>query len=340
MRAPVAPMAAAAVADLPPGPGWVFEPKFDGFRALAFCDRAGVVLQSRQQRRLDAAFPDVAAALAPLADEAAVLDGELVVWRSGRCDFRALQDRLRSGLVRVRELATAAPASYVVFDLLAHRGVDLRGKPYRKRRRRLEKLLARGLVPGLVLAPTTPDAAVARTWLDGFTSSGIEGVVAKRLDQPYRPGVRGWQKLRARLTGEAVVGGVLGPVDAPQVLIVGRYDAHGQLHVAGRTLDLGPTAQTAVCRVLHAHPGPGHPWPATLSRSHYGRRPADPLRYTRVHPEVIMGISGRRPAATVPGRPRLPRDGQGAVRGRGARRRETTKVLSTAPAPLSLTSNS
>ena len=127
----MAPMAAATVRALPVGPGCVFEPKFDGFRALAFCAPGAVVLQSRQQRPLTAAFPDVAAALAPFGDDGAVLDGEIVVWRAGRLDFAALQDRLRSGPARVRDLATAAPAAYVVFDLLASDGEDLRDRPYR-----------------------------------------------------------------------------------------------------------------------------------------------------------------------------------------------------------------
>jgi ATP-dependent DNA ligase len=104
----------------------------------------------------------------------------------------------------------------------------------------LEELLARRLPPGLVLTPTTTDPQDARTWLLGHTASGIEGVVAKRVDQPYRPGVRGWQKLRTRLTAEAVIGGVIGPIKAPKVLLLGRPDTHGQLHLAGRTTELTP----------------------------------------------------------------------------------------------------
>src|SRR3954464_8026980 len=123
-------MAAKTVAQLPVGPGWSFEPKYDGFRALAFRDDQGVHLQSRQLRNLTASFPDVAAAVAQLDD--VVLDGELVVWRAGRFDFAALQDRLRSGRTRVRGLVTAAPAAYIVFDLLARNGKDLRGQPYWK----------------------------------------------------------------------------------------------------------------------------------------------------------------------------------------------------------------
>src|SRR5215208_2214632 len=111
-------MAAKTVERLPTGAGWSYEPKYDGYRALAFRDRGGVHLQSRQLRDLTAGFPDVAAAVARLDD--VVLDGELVVWRAGRFDFAALQDRLRSGRARVGNLVTAAPAAYIVFDLLAH----------------------------------------------------------------------------------------------------------------------------------------------------------------------------------------------------------------------------
>jgi ATP-dependent DNA ligase len=128
-------MAAKTVGQLPIGAGWSYEPKFDGFRALAFRDRSGVQLQSRQLRDLTAGFPDVAAAVARLGD--VVLDGELVVWRAGRFDFAALQDRLRSGRTRVHGLVTASPAAYIVFDLLARNGKDLRGRPYWKRRRKL-----------------------------------------------------------------------------------------------------------------------------------------------------------------------------------------------------------
>jgi ATP-dependent DNA ligase len=296
--APVAPMAAAKVTRLPTGPGWVYEPKFDGFRALAFVERGGVVLQSRQQRSLTDAFPDITATLTGLrglgkgglGKSGVVLDGELVIWRAGRLDFAALQDRLRSGPARVRDLAAAAPAAYVVFDLLAHRGTNLREHPYAERRATLEKLLTKGLPPGVVLTPTTTDPAVALAWLGGHSSSGIEGVVAKRADHPYRPGVRGWQKLRARLTAEAVIAGVLGPVHTPRVLLLGHPDRHGNLQVAGRTTDLTPATATAVGAVLQPHSGSGHPWPGLLPRSGWGRGPAEPLAYTQVRPEVVVEL--------------------------------------------------
>jgi ATP-dependent DNA ligase len=288
-------MIAKSVTSLPVGSGWAFEPKFDGYRVLAFhspvaaAAQRGVVLQSRQQRMLTAHFPDIAAAVATL-DRDVVLDGEVVIWRAGRLDFGALQDRVRSGPTRARSLAVELPAAYVVFDLLALDRTDLRDQPYQQRRSRLETLLNRRLPPGLVLTPTTTDPAVARTWLLGHTTSGIEGVVAKRLDQPYRGGVRGWQKLRTRLTAEAVVGGVIGPLDVPKVLLLGRYDAHGTLHLAGRTTELAPTASAAVAAVVEPHNGPGHPWPEVLPSTRWGR-PGPPTVYTQVRPSVVVEVT-------------------------------------------------
>jgi ATP-dependent DNA ligase len=279
---PLPPMAAKAVTALPAGPGWSYEPKYDGFRALAFAGPAGVALQSRQLRSLTPAFPDVAAAVDRLGD--VVLDGELVVWRAGRFDFAALQDRLRSGPARVRDLIAAAPATYVVFDLVAKDGRDLRDRPYRKRRRKLEKLLARGLPPGLVVTPATTDVAVARTWMLGHTDTGLEGVVAKRVDQRYRPGRRAWQKLRTRVSAEAIVGGITGPVDAPHELILGRYHG-GRLRIAGRSTPLHPTTSTTIGALLQAGT---HSWPTTLPAHRWGAPRVD---YIRVCPDVVVEVS-------------------------------------------------
>jgi ATP-dependent DNA ligase len=282
-------MLARTVPTLPAGSGWAFEPKFDGYRVLAFRNRAGVELQSRQQRMLTAHFPDVAAAITGLSDEV-VLDGELVIWNAGRFDFAALQDRLRSGPRRAHTLAATTPAAYVLFDLLAHGRTDLRGQPYQYRREMLEALLGRGLPAGLVLTPSTTDPAVARSWLTGHGHTGIEGVVAKRLDQAYRPGVRGWQKLRTRLTAEAVVGGVIGPLDAPRVLLLGRHDHHGQFHHVGRTTELRPAGQAAVVALLRPHTGSGHPWPNPMPSTRWGR-PGPPTRFTPVRTQLVVELT-------------------------------------------------
>jgi ATP-dependent DNA ligase len=280
---PLRPTDLQPVTQLPAGPGWSFEPKYDGFRALAFAQAPGVLLQSRQLRDLTPAFPDVAAAVAHLGREV-VLDGELVVWRGGRFDFTALQDRLRSGRARSRGLVAAAPAAYIVFDLLARDGVALLDRPYAKRRRKLEKLAARGLPDGLVLTPATTDAAVARTWMLGHTHTGIEGVVAKRLNQPYRPGQRAWQKLRTRVTAEAIVGGITGCVDAPQDLVLGRYQ-QGRLRIAGRTTALQPATSTRIGQLLEQD---DHDWPEKLPAHSWG---TPRTAYTRVRPDLVVEVS-------------------------------------------------
>ena len=214
----------------------------------------------------------------------------MVIWQAGRFDFAALQDRLRAGPRRAHSLAAVIPAAYVVFDLLAVGRTDLRGRPYTERRAALETLLGRGLPAGLVLTPSTIDPGVARSWLGGHGSSGIEGVVAKRLDQSYRPGIRGWQKLRTRLTAEAIVGGVIGPPDAPRVLLLGRHDPDGGLHLVRRTTELTLAGRAAVAAVLRPHGGAGHPWPNPLPSTRWGR-PGPPTTYTPVTPEVVVELT-------------------------------------------------
>jgi ATP-dependent DNA ligase len=181
---------------------WSYEAKFDGFRCLAHRRADRVALQSRQQRPLTRYFPEIVAALEQL-DTAVVLDGELVLWREGRLDFAGLQQRVHPADARARQLSLASAASFVVFDVLALDHLDVRPLPYRARRALLEDLLGRQLPHGLVLMPATTDPAVARAWLTNHSAAGIEGVVAKRRDQPYRAGGRTWRKIRTRLTAEA-----------------------------------------------------------------------------------------------------------------------------------------
>jgi ATP-dependent DNA ligase len=161
-----------------------------------------VALQSRQQRPLGRYFPEIVDAVAEL-DCDAVLDGELVVWNAGHLDFAALQHRLHPSARRAARLAVALPACFVVFDLLARSGVDLRARPYRARRRTLEKLLDRHLPDRVTPMPMTTDLAAAQLWMVDHCAAGIEGVVAKRLGQAYRPGGRTWRKVRTRMTAEA-----------------------------------------------------------------------------------------------------------------------------------------
>ena len=181
------------------------------------------------------------------------------------------------------------PAAFVVFDLLARDGVDRRGLSYRKRRKKLEKLLGRQLPDGLVLMPMSTDRAVAAQWMVGHTASGIEGVVAKKLDSTYNPRRRPWQKVRARRTAEAVVGGVLGTLDRPDALVLGRPDPAGRLRIAGRTTPLAAVHRRELLHVLRPYAG-AHPWPALIPSSRFGQRPSQPVEYVQVEPTVVVEV--------------------------------------------------
>ncbi|HEV3363352.1 MAG TPA: ATP-dependent DNA ligase, partial [Acidimicrobiia bacterium] len=211
-------------------------------------------------------------------------------WNEGRIDFAALQRRLHPSHTRAQQLAAATPAAYVVFDILALAGTDVRSKHYADRRALLDDLLGRQLPHGLVLMPMTTDLAVARAWMLDHTSSGVEGVVLKHLAHAYRPGGgRPWLKIRTRLTAEAVVGGVIGSLDRPEALILGRPDAHGRLRVAGRTGRLSPAARTEIADLL-TPATVGHPWPTTIPSSWFGQLPSKPIDYRPVVPDRVVEL--------------------------------------------------
>jgi ATP-dependent DNA ligase len=287
---PVQPVKPTTSVELPVGkPGeWHYEPKFDGFRCVAFRRAQRVRLQSRQQRGLTRYFPEIASAVGAL-DVDVVVDGELVLWLRGRLDFAALQQRIHPAESRAQALARLMPASYVIFDVLDVAGQDLRLRPYVERRARLEDLLGRQLPLGLVLMPVSDDPAVAQQWLINHSAAGIEGVVAKRSHQSYRPGKTKWYKIRTRVTAEAVVGGVLGSINQPDALVVGLPDQSGRLRIAGRTTALPPALRHELPDLLVAAGGT-HPWPEVIPSSRFGQRPSQPVDYTRVEPSLVVEL--------------------------------------------------
>lgn len=234
---PIEPMLAKIADELPPEGGFLYEPKWDGFRALVFRHGDEVYLQSRDLRPLNRYFPELERALAQALPRGCVLDGEIVVVGDKGLDFDALQQRLHPAASRVAKLAQATPASFVAFDLLAAGGRSTMELPQAERRVRLERLLASIAAP-VHLTPVTRDRAVAEDWLQRFEGAGLDGVIAKPDSLPYQPGKRAMYKIKHSRTADCVVAGFRwyrDQEDAVGSLLLGLYDDAGVLHHVGVT---------------------------------------------------------------------------------------------------------
>ncbi|WP_229925604.1 ATP-dependent DNA ligase [Streptomyces longispororuber] len=272
-------------------PGHAAEIKWDGFRAGLSLDARQVVLRSRNGTQMAPAFPEIVAAAAQLPD-ASALDGELIVWESGRLAFERLQDRLRRRGAAAARAAEQWPAHFVAFDLLRLSGTSTTGWSYRRRRAALEQVFAdRGLGAPWALCPSTTDPAMVREWLTWTTATGLEGVLFKPLDSLYRPGVRGvWKKYKPRETTEALVGAVTGSAAAPRTLLLGCYDKDGCLHYTGRTTTLSHAAGQSVAAYLTpASDRDGHPWAGWSFSAGWGS--TRQLEAVLVEPELAVEVS-------------------------------------------------
>lgn len=231
---PVAPMLAKATSTLPEGGDICYEPKWDGFRAIVFRAGDDVEIGSRNERPLTRYFPELLDPIRAQLPERVVLDGEVVVATASGLDFEALQLRIHPAESRVRRLSVEIPASFVAFDLVALGDADARPLPLRERWAMLSGAMT-GVEPPLFLSPTTQDADVARDWFTRFEGAGLDGVVAKRLDTPYRENERVHAKVKHARTADCVVagfrwhksGGIIGS------LLLGLYDDEGDLHNIG-----------------------------------------------------------------------------------------------------------
>ncbi|MDP9440792.1 MAG: ATP-dependent DNA ligase [Actinomycetota bacterium] len=231
---PVAPMLTKPAKELPVGEGFAYEPKWDGFRCIVFRSGDEVVLGSRNERPLTRYFPELADPIREQLPDKVVLDGEIVIATPGGLDFDALQLRLHPAESRVRKLAAETPASFVAFDLLALGDTDARPLPLAERWRVLTDVMGQ-VDPPLYLTPSTRDPALAREWFQRFEGAGLDGVVAKWLDLPYRENERVHVKVKHDRTADCVVagfrwhksGGVVGS------LLLGLFDAHSTLHHVG-----------------------------------------------------------------------------------------------------------
>jgi ATP-dependent DNA ligase len=263
---PVEPMLAKLAEELPAGGPFLFEPKWDGFRAIVFRAGSEVYIQSRDLRPLDRYFPELHATCLDALPDGCVIDGEIVIATPHGLDFDLLQLRLHPAASRVTKLAKETPAGFVAFDVLAIEGRDVRGARQGDRRVLLEHLLA-NVKPPIYLTPMTRDPAVATEWLSRFEGAGLDGVIVKPEEGIYEPGKRAMIKVKHARTADCVVAGFRwhkeGRNERVGSLLLGLYDAAGRLHHVGVTssftmarrrelaLELAPLRERAMAQ---------HPW--------------------------------------------------------------------------------
>jgi ATP-dependent DNA ligase len=284
-------MEAKLVDQLPEGPRWRFEPKWDGFRCLVFRDGAEVSLQSKSGKPLGRYFPEVVEALLRVPGDRFVVDGELIIPVGGSLSFDALQMRLHPAESRIRKLAQATPAQLMLFDcLLSADGESLVDRPLVERREALERFFKAAKVPELQLSAYTEERSLAQAWLDS-AGGALDGVVAKRADGRYEPGERAMLKIKQLRTADCVVGGFRYAAKGAEIgsLLLGLYNDEGKLDHVGFTSGI-PAAErpalTAKLEALVEAPGftgsaPGGPSRWSTERSGDWR----PLR-----PELVVEV--------------------------------------------------
>jgi ATP-dependent DNA ligase len=256
----------AKIADeLPRDAGFMFEPKWDGFRAIVFRNGDEAYIQSRDLRPLNRYFPELERALAQALPKGCVIDGEIVVVGASGLDFDALQQRLHPAASRVAKLASATPASFVAFDLLAAGGRSTMELPQTERRIRLERLLGEVARP-VHLTPVTRDRAVAEDWLQRFEGAGLDGVIAKAEAATYQPGKRAMFKIKHARTADCVVAGFRwyrDTRDAVGSLLLGLYSNAGVLQHVGVTSSFTMTMRRELADELdplRKNALENHPW--------------------------------------------------------------------------------
>jgi ATP-dependent DNA ligase len=330
---PLAPMLSSAADALPDGDGWQFEPKWDGFRTLVFRDGDEILLQSRDEKPMNRYFPELIAPLAASLAERCVIDGEIVIVGPDGLDFEALLLRIHPAASRVKLLAAESPSSFVAWDLLALGDEDLRDRPLAERRRRLEQVLTHARPP-VHVTPATLDRALAEDWFQRFEGAGLDGVMAKRLDAPYRAGERTMIKVKHSRTADCVVAGFRwhknGPGTMVGSLLLGLYDDDGTLHHVGVTAAFSNAVRKQLVQELaplREHALDDHPWkdwaeaeqeasekgqrlPGATSRWNRGKdlswEPLRPERVCEVSYDHMQGTRFRHAAHFVRWRPDKP----------------------------------
>ena len=304
---PILPMLAKRVSDLPTAGDWIFEPKWDGFRALIFRDGKEVMIQSRDEKPLNRYFPELIDPILQQLPTRCVLDGEVVVAQNGALDFDSLQLRIHPAASRIKLLSEQIPSSIVFFDLLAEGKKDLRQQPFAERRRRLESVLSSVKAP-LHLTPATSDFSLASDWFRRFEGAGLDGVVAKPVGGTYESNKRVMLKVKHERDCDCVVAGFRwhkkGERDRIGSLLLGLFDDAGTLHHVGvcasftdqKRIELVEFLKPYRKNALASHPwkewamgelGDAHRMPGAQSRWSQGKDMSwEPLR-----PELVVEVA-------------------------------------------------
>lgn len=273
---PYAPMEAKSVERIPSGEQWVYEPKWDGFRCLAYRAGDAVALQSKAGQPLGRYFPEIIQAVAALKPATFVLDGEIVIIANGRLSFDDLLMRIHPAESRVRRLAAETPARLLVFDMLVdEQGRDITERPLRERRAKLEAFLSKHTHPSIELSPVSPDRAEAERWMKDYGAIGCDGVVAKLAGERYHSGDReAMQKIKRLRTADCVVGGFRYASGAPGVvgsLLLGLYNEDGELDHVGFAASFTASERAELKKVIE---------PLKGGRGFTGRAPGGPSRWS------------------------------------------------------------
>jgi len=302
------PMLAKRVASMPTGDGWIFEPKWDGFRAIIFRDHDEILIQSRDGKSLNRYFPELLETLRNGLPERCVLDGEVVIATSGGLDFDLLQLRIHPAASRVKMLAQQTPASVVFFDLLCEGDEDLREKPFEQRRERLQSLLA-SAAPPIHLTPSTREQPIALDWFSRFEGAGLDGVMAKPIDGAYQPDKRVMLKVKHERDCDCVVAGFRWHKDSEDTaigsLLLGLYNDAGQLQHVGVCASFTMDKRKELVSYLASYREnafDGHPWAGWAAQdtgSDAQRMPGAQSRWSQgkdlswqpLRPELVLEVA-------------------------------------------------
>jgi ATP-dependent DNA ligase len=303
---PISPMLSKRIGELPSGGGWIFEPKWDGFRALVFRDGDEVLIQSRDEKPLNRYFPELLPPLRAQLPARCVLDGEIVLAKDGGLDFEALQLRLHPAASRVKLLSQEIPAAMVFFDLLCEGDRDLRSEPFQSRRQHLESLL-RSAAPPLHLTPATYELSVAEDWFRRFEGAGLDGVMAKPISGAYEPAKRVMLKVKHERDCDCVVAGFRwhkkGEHQALGSLLLGLFDDSGALQHVGVCASFTQEKRLELVGYLAPYRKdalPNHPWKIWAAASEEPHRmPGGQSRWSQgkdlswepLRPELVVEVA-------------------------------------------------